>query len=156
MHTHANMPVRVHSQWVFPENSLCSQPASQSVRAASVFPLKPKRKPGTETKAHYKIPSWLIGIYASEVKSLQPIRCVMDSFPAVCLSVWPLNCCCMCVSEPVYGVWYVCACVYECVCIHACMHVCMYALDASETWQWQGVSLFKSHKDKGSRLPQGP
>lgn len=136
------MPVCVHSQWVFPENSHCSQPASQSVSAASVFPLKPKRKPGTETKAHYKIPSWLIGVYASEVKSLQPIRCVMDSFPAVCLSVWPLNCCCMCVSEPVYGMYAsVCTNVY--VYMHACMFVCM-------RWMHQKrgngkKSLFSSH-----------
>lgn len=114
--------MRVHSHWVFPENSHSSQPASQSVSAASVFPLKPKRKPGTETKAHYKIPSWLIGIYASEVKSLQPIRCVMDSFPAVsrsvCLSVWLLNCSCMCVSER--------RSMYVRVCMYACMHICMY------------------------------
>lgn len=44
--------------------------ARQSVTTRSVFPLKPKLKPGTETKPHYKIPSWLIGVCAGEVKSL--------------------------------------------------------------------------------------
>lgn len=34
------------------------------------IPLETKRKLGTETKPHYKIPSWLIGVYAGEVKSL--------------------------------------------------------------------------------------
>lgn len=32
--------------------------------------LETKQKLGTETKPHYKIPSWLIGVYAGEVKSL--------------------------------------------------------------------------------------